>query len=160
MDHHMVQALIHAWNPDALAFMIGRREVQFSNFDVALLTGSLQGGTTQTHEESDVESASSIAKRVTNNPRTRHPSLLQISPYVNPITKVYKTRRRARSHPLHDDDLAEVEGDQGRQRTEVRNFYCHNTKCLHFLICRPPTIDHDMMLHYADDPRCWSTNCP
>jgi len=39
MDRHMVQALIHAWNPDALAFMIGQREVQFSYFDIALLTG-------------------------------------------------------------------------------------------------------------------------
>ena len=152
MDHHMVQALIHAWNPDALAFMIGRREVQFSYFDVALLTGSLQGGKTQTHEESNVESASPIAKWVTNDPRMRHTSLLQISPYLNPVTKVNKTRRSARSHPLYDDDLAEGEGDQGRQSTEVCNFYCYNTKCLHFLICRPPTIDHGMMLHYVDDP--------
>jgi len=39
MDRHMVQALIEAWNPDAKAFRIGHREVRFSYFDVALLTG-------------------------------------------------------------------------------------------------------------------------
>jgi len=30
MDRHMVEALIYTWNPDALAFIIGEREVQFS----------------------------------------------------------------------------------------------------------------------------------
>ena len=38
MDRFLVQALIPAWNPDSLAFMIGGREVQFSYFDVALVT--------------------------------------------------------------------------------------------------------------------------
>ena len=37
---------------------------------------SLQGGTTPSHEVSDVESASPIAKQVRNEPHTRHPSLL------------------------------------------------------------------------------------
>ena len=44
MDRHMVKALIHAWNPDAKAFRIGHREVQFSYFDIALLTGLLVTG--------------------------------------------------------------------------------------------------------------------
>jgi len=39
MDRHIVQALIEAWNPEAKAFMIGYREVPFSYFDIALLTG-------------------------------------------------------------------------------------------------------------------------
>jgi len=39
MDWFLVQALIQAWNPDSSTFMIGRREVQFSYYDVALVTG-------------------------------------------------------------------------------------------------------------------------
>jgi len=39
MDYDLVQAPIQAWNPDSLAFMLGGREVQFSCFDIALLTG-------------------------------------------------------------------------------------------------------------------------
>jgi len=39
MDRHMVQALLHAWNSDSTTFKVGRREVQFTNFDVALMTG-------------------------------------------------------------------------------------------------------------------------
>jgi len=39
MDRHMVQALIQAWNPDSMAFRVGKREVPFTYFDVALLTG-------------------------------------------------------------------------------------------------------------------------
>ena len=35
----MVEALIQAWNPDRMAFRVGRREVPFTYFDVALLTG-------------------------------------------------------------------------------------------------------------------------
>ena len=37
MDRHMVQALIQAWNPDRMAFRVGRREVPFTYFDVCLL---------------------------------------------------------------------------------------------------------------------------
>jgi len=39
MDQHMVEALIEAWNPETKAFRLGRRDVPFSYFDVALLTG-------------------------------------------------------------------------------------------------------------------------
>jgi len=39
MDRHRVQALIQTWNPDSTAFRVGRREVPFTYFDVALLTG-------------------------------------------------------------------------------------------------------------------------
>jgi len=39
MDQHMVEAFIEAWNPDAKAFRLGHRDVSFSYFDVALLTG-------------------------------------------------------------------------------------------------------------------------
>ena len=34
----MVRALIQAWNPDSMAFRVGRREVRFTHFDVALIT--------------------------------------------------------------------------------------------------------------------------
>ena len=57
-------------------------------------------------EVSDVESAPPIAKRVRKDPRTRHPSLLHISPYVNPLKKVYQLRKRERSHPLDEEDRA------------------------------------------------------
>jgi len=39
MDRHMVEALIEAWNPDTKAFRLGRQDVPFSFFNVALLTG-------------------------------------------------------------------------------------------------------------------------
>jgi len=39
MDRFLVQALIQAWNPDSSTFMIGGREVQFSHYDIALVTG-------------------------------------------------------------------------------------------------------------------------
>jgi len=39
MDRHMVQGLIEAWNPDAKAFRLGRRDVPFLYFDMALLAG-------------------------------------------------------------------------------------------------------------------------
>ena len=39
MDRFLVQALIQLWNPDRSTFMIGGREVQFSHYDVALVTG-------------------------------------------------------------------------------------------------------------------------
>ena len=39
MDPHLVQALIHAWNPDSTSFRVGGREVRFIYFDVALMTG-------------------------------------------------------------------------------------------------------------------------
>ena len=39
MDRFLVQALIQLWNPESSTFMIGRREVQFSQYDVALVTG-------------------------------------------------------------------------------------------------------------------------
>ncbi|KAJ8437174.1 hypothetical protein Cgig2_003803 [Carnegiea gigantea] len=35
MDRHMVQALLEAWNPENKCFKLGRREVPFSQFDVA-----------------------------------------------------------------------------------------------------------------------------
>ena len=44
MDRFLVQALIQAWNPDSSTFMIGRREVQFSIYDVTLVTGLLATG--------------------------------------------------------------------------------------------------------------------
>ena len=39
MGRFLVQALIHAWNPDSSSFMICGRELQFSYFDVALVMG-------------------------------------------------------------------------------------------------------------------------
>jgi len=59
-----------------------------------------------TCEVSNVESALPIAKRVRKASRTCQPSLLQISPYVNPLKKVYQSRKRARSHPLDEEDRA------------------------------------------------------
>jgi len=113
--------------------------VESTDTDTPEPSVSLQGRTSPAHEMSDVDSASPIAKRVRNDPRTRHPLMLQISPYVNPVTKVYKSRKRARSHPLHEEDPAEkVEGDRGGQRIEVHNFYCYSTSFVHFLICGTP----------------------
>ena len=39
MDRFLVQALIQLWNPESSTFMIGGRQVQFSQYDVALVTG-------------------------------------------------------------------------------------------------------------------------
>ncbi|KAJ8442638.1 hypothetical protein Cgig2_003682 [Carnegiea gigantea] len=39
MDGHLVQTLLQAWNPESKCFKLGRREVLFSHFDIALLTG-------------------------------------------------------------------------------------------------------------------------
>ncbi|KAJ8430116.1 LOW QUALITY PROTEIN: hypothetical protein Cgig2_007089 [Carnegiea gigantea] len=39
MERHLVHALLQAWNPESKCFKLGRREVPFSDFDVALLTG-------------------------------------------------------------------------------------------------------------------------
>ena len=39
MDRFMVQGLIQLWNPENSTFMTSRREVQFSQYDVALVTG-------------------------------------------------------------------------------------------------------------------------
>ena len=44
MGWDLVQALIQAWNPYNLAFMLGGREVQLSYFDIVLLTGLLAIG--------------------------------------------------------------------------------------------------------------------
>jgi len=53
-----------------------------------------------------VESASPIVKRVKNDPRTRQPSMLQISPYGNLEMKVYKSRKRARSPvPRQEEEM-------------------------------------------------------
>jgi len=52
---------------------------------------------TASDEATVMESASPIAKQVRNDPRMRQPSMLQISSYVNPKTKVYKSRKCARS---------------------------------------------------------------
>jgi len=39
MDRFLVQALIQLWDPQSLSFRMGRRQVQFSQYDVALVTG-------------------------------------------------------------------------------------------------------------------------
>ena len=44
MDRHLVQALIQAWNPDSTTFRVCRTEVQFTYFDVRLMTGLQQWG--------------------------------------------------------------------------------------------------------------------
>jgi len=79
---------------------------------------SVEGGTSTTHQPMEVESASPIAKRVRNDPSTQHPLMLQTSPYMNPVTHVYKTRKRRRC-PVRElaEDLRalKVEGDQGGQ---------------------------------------------
>ena len=85
---------------------------------------SLRGCRSHSEDESDADSSGPIAKRVRNEPRTRHPSMLQISPYVNPVTKVYKSRKQAESHPLTEAPApATMEGQGGRDGTEVRICY-------------------------------------
>ena len=39
MDRHLVQALLQACNLESKCYKLGRREVPFSHFDVALLMG-------------------------------------------------------------------------------------------------------------------------
>ena len=39
MNGHLVRVLIEYWNSDTKSFKIGRREVPFSLYDVALITG-------------------------------------------------------------------------------------------------------------------------
>ena len=62
--------------------------MQMNDSDTVEALVSLEGGTSATHQPAEVETASSIAKRVRNDPRMRHPSMLQTSPYVNPVTHV------------------------------------------------------------------------
>ena len=96
---------------------------------------SVRGRMSPAQEESDVESASPIAKRVRNEPRTRHPSLLQISPYVNPVTKVYKSRKRETTHPVNEAPRAEkMEGDRGGDPIQVCYCYYYNRSSVDFLI--------------------------
>ena len=53
MDRHLVQALLQAWNPKSKCFKVGRREVPFSHFDVALLMGFPATGKRIAFEMSD-----------------------------------------------------------------------------------------------------------
>jgi len=59
----------------------------------------MERGMSATNQPTEVESASPIARRVRNNPRTRHTFILQTSPYVNPVTHVYKSRKHPRCPP-------------------------------------------------------------
>ena len=98
--------------------------VESTDTDTPEPSVSLRGCMSPAQEVSDVDSASPIAKRVRNEPRTRHPSLLQISPYVNPVTKVYKSRKRETTHPVNEASRADnMQGDRGGDRNEVRNCY-------------------------------------
>ena len=82
-----------------------------------------------------------------NDPRTRHPSLLQISPYVNLITEVYKSKKRARSHPLHEEDPTEkVEGTGEGNLLRFVTFTVTTQVVYIFLYAVPPTAHHDIML--------------
>ncbi|KAJ8428740.1 hypothetical protein Cgig2_022650 [Carnegiea gigantea] len=53
MDRQLVQALLQAWNPESKCFKLGQREVSFSHFDVALLTGFPASGKRIAFERSD-----------------------------------------------------------------------------------------------------------
>ena len=50
----MVQALIESWNTDIKAFKLGWREVPFSYFDAALLTGLPASGGPVVFEQTEV----------------------------------------------------------------------------------------------------------
>ena len=92
--------------------------IQMNASDTIEASVSLEEGTSVTHQPTEVESASPIAKQVRNDPRTRHPSMLQTSPYVNPITHVYNPRKRQRCpehEPVVEPRPLKVEGDQGGQ---------------------------------------------
>ena len=101
---------------------------------------SLRGCRSPSQDESDADSASPIAKRVRNEPRTRHPSMLQISPYVNPVIKVYKSRKQAEAHPVTEAPppvTMEGSGDVIQLRfVSVTNKYVALTT---FLYAVPPT---------------------
>jgi len=64
--------------------------VHTNDSDTPEASVSVEGGTSATHQPTEAESASPIAKRVRNDPRTRHSSMLQTSPYVNPVTHIYE----------------------------------------------------------------------
>ena len=98
--------------------------VESTDTDTPEPSVSLRGCMSPAQEVSDVDSASPIAKRVRNEPRMRHPSLLQISPYVNPVTKVYKSRKRETTHPVNEASRADnMQGERGGDSHEVRNCY-------------------------------------
>ena len=85
---------------------------------------SVEGGRTPTQPPTEDERVSAIANRVRNQPRTRHPSILQTSPYVNPVRHVYKPRKRRtcakRDGEEEGNGTPPVEGDQGGERPEER----------------------------------------
>jgi len=66
----------------------GTVAVKTTDTDTPEPSVSVEGGRSATNQPTEVESASPIAKRVRNDPRTRHPSILQTFPYVNPVTHV------------------------------------------------------------------------
>ena len=53
MNRHLVHALVESWVPESKAFRIGRREVPFSVYEVALLTGLRATGRHMTFDQGE-----------------------------------------------------------------------------------------------------------
>ena len=92
--------------------------------DTVEATVSEQGGSSPTQWQTEEERASAIADRVRNLPRTRHPSILQTSPYVNPVRHVYKPRKRRTCGQREGEEEGRrsppVQGEQGGEHPEER----------------------------------------
>ena len=92
--------------------------VHTSESDRCDASAEVEQGTSATQQPLQVDSDAYIAWRIRNVPRTRQPSQLQTSPYVNPVRHVYKARKRRRS-PTHeavvDPQPMNAEEDRGRQ---------------------------------------------
>ena len=88
-------------------------ETTDTNMPEQLMSGKI--GASASDEPTVIKSASPIAKRIKNDPCTRHLSILQTSLYVDPMTKVYRSRERVRSLVCPQQEklpLSQVEADQ------------------------------------------------
>ena len=99
MDRHLVRALVESWVPESKAFRIGRREVPFSVYDVALLTGLPTTGRHVTFDQveapcevEDVVKASmdNYMSRERARQRTGHADMRMYRNYVSGIIELCK----------------------------------------------------------------------
>ena len=86
----------------------GTVPVYTTDSDTPQASISTEVGTSAEIQAEEDDSGSPIAKRVRNEPRTRHPSTSQISPYVNPVRQVYQTRKRRCCPPREEPEQTEV----------------------------------------------------
>ena len=80
------------WKSSTVPSM-GTMPVHTTNSDNPDASVEVEQGTSATQKPTKVESASPIVKWVRNDPPAQHPLQLQTSPYVHPVTHVYKPRK-------------------------------------------------------------------